>query len=243
MPGRRRAGRIVQLRKERNRSSRSKGPKCSYREERCSSRLNDQARPAAVRSMFIRFSGYDPARRSRSRLVARPILICFKRTGLHPVPAYLRDLSTGTVLCEDSRPHHTHGCGAFPLRAARTSLPSGCAAFTSARRPLAKRLSLSLTFRFFPVQSGRCSTVGTRAGPVAHHQPPRRHTGFSALPFRFAVSAARSASRERSPPSESPRDFRVVFACASPSPCFRFCSLFFSALPACQTDLARPRRC
>jgi hypothetical protein len=35
----------------------------------------------------------------------------------------------------------------------------------------------------------------------------------------------------------------VVFACAPPSQCFRFCSLFFSALPACQTELASPRSC
>ena len=132
-------------------------------------------------------------------------------------------------------PPAPHPKGAAPSLSARYARRSLAAAPPS-HQPgaLAPRgcLSPSPTFRFSPVQSGGCSTVGTRAGPVAHHQPPRRHTGFSALPCRFAASAARSASRERSAPSESPPDFRVVFACASPSPCFRFCSLFFSALPA-----------
>jgi hypothetical protein len=48
------SGRIVQLRIERNSSSRSEGPKGRNREERCSSGLNDPARPAAVRPVPIR---------------------------------------------------------------------------------------------------------------------------------------------------------------------------------------------
>jgi hypothetical protein len=39
----------------------------------------------------------------------------------------------------------------------------------------------------FPLLSGAC------AGQGSHHRPPRRHTGLSALPCRFAAAALRRA--------------------------------------------------
>ena len=60
----------------------------------------------------------------------------------------------------------------------------------------------------------------------SHHQTPSRHTGSSALPQSLRDQLHRSQRSAHIPRSPY---FWVVFACASPSPSFRFCSLLASA--------------
>jgi hypothetical protein len=161
--------------------------------------------------------------------------------------AFARDSARTTNLCESSRPRRSLRERRLPASCVPHGAPSGFATFTSAwsyrlsvPSPLISLLS-STERGMLRVRRSRRSGLppGARAGQGSHQRPPRRHTGFSALLRRFAAAASRRALRA----IRVPADIRVVFACASPSPCFRFCSLFFSALPACQTDLARPSRC
>ena len=147
--------------------------------------------------------------------------------------AFARDSARTTNLCESSHPRRSLRERRLPASCVPHGAPSGFATFTSAwsyrlsvPSPLISLLS-STERGMRPVRRSRRSGLppGARAGQGSHHRPPRRHTGFSALPRRFAAAASRRALRAiRVPP-----DIRVVFACAS-----RFCSpsLFFSALPA-----------
>jgi hypothetical protein len=155
-----------------------------------------------------------------------------------------------TNLCESSRPRRSlreHRLPASCVPHGRA--PSGFATFTVTPAqvgPPGCPFPL-LSSRFSPVLSGGCGPSGARAGQasrpaLAPARGPTTDPNADTLGSRPSHAAAsRRALRLRA--IRVPPDIRVVFACASPSPCFRFCSLFFSALPACQTDLARPPRC
>ena len=103
-PGRRRAGRFDQLRKERNRSCRSEGPKGRNRRELCSSGLNDPARPTGDRAVPTH-SGSRPGRPSALRIRSREFF----------VSSALRNSPKPSKLCVDHPPApHSGAAGRRP---------------------------------------------------------------------------------------------------------------------------------
>jgi len=131
------------------------------------------------------------------------------------------------------------GSVAFPRRAFDTALPVASPHSRQLDPPGCPFPLLSSRFSPVTVLSGGCGPSGAHAGQasrpaLAPARGPTTDPHADTLGSRPSHAASRRAFRAiRVPP-----DIRVVFACASASPCFRFCSLFFSALPACQTDLA-----
>ena len=117
-PGRRPAGRFVQLRKGRNCSFRSEGPKGRNRKER---RKNDPARPTSTRTVSTPFD----SRTGPGRPEKRRFNILF--------PAKAREFFVSSALRNSLKPtklRPDHPPAPPPWGRPRTSLPSGCAAST-----------------------------------------------------------------------------------------------------------------
>ena len=198
----------------------------SQREERfVLSGLNDPAHPAAVRTVSP----------------GPPVVEVTFGFSESPVPMfYFGFLESAAAVCANLVQDcvkfpvraASFGIVAFPFRAARTSLPSGCA-FTPAGHPCATRLSLSLSSHLASLQY-RAEMLHNRHPCRSGGPPPtptKTHWGEALpLPLRGAGSRfAASASRFPSSPRFSGRAFGP---CCIPLSIFRFCSLFFSALPA-----------
>ena len=169
-PGRRWAGRFVQLRKEHNRSLRGEDPKGRNRKERCSSGLKDPARPTADRTVSTR---------SGSRPDSGPAKHRFKKFYSRLKPDLLglcAFTEADQALCGSAPPDRR-----LPSPCARTSesLPSG---FAASPRPgtlgPASQLSLPLSYRFSTRRTGlaafRSESVTVPARwPATTWQPPR----------------------------------------------------------------------
>ena len=163
------------------------------------------ARPPAPCQSESRFGhlAHDHGFPRRSRL-------CFALSGYfssadqNPA-AFARDSARTTNLCESSRPRRSLRERRLPASCVPHGAPSGFATFTpawssrlSVPSPLISLLS-STERGMRPVRRSRRSGLppGACAGQGSHHRPPRRHTGFSALPCRFAASASRHPSSPR----------------------------------------------
>jgi hypothetical protein len=181
------------------------------------------------------------------RGLGRPIMVTRIFLPAPFPPARGSSPSSSRVVCSTRRSQrlrHIHWHASLPvvLQAAVRSPASPLLSLPTPSEVPTRRLSGSSTDSergMRPVRRlrwpGRLPS-GAFAGQArgSHHRSPRRHTGsrFSALPCRFKFNSQQPPLRRALRAIRVPR---VVFACAaSPSPCFRFCSLFFSAsrLPA-----------